>query len=114
MNLKGKATKASMIAACVALSSHAFADARDDMLQWIESSASARKYTPEEAMSMPPPGPNPFVSFRPEGAAVDTAYWKAHAAGTAASGAGLTPRGAPLQAGRCGSPPPSQAPAPAA
>ena len=85
MNLKGIATKASIIAACVALTSHAWADARDDMLQWIESNADARKYTPEEAMSMPPPGPNPFVSFRPEGAEVDAAYWRAHAAGTAAS-----------------------------
>ncbi len=85
MNLKGIAVKASLIAACAALASSAWADTRDEMLQWIEDNAGARKYTPEEAMNTPPPGPNPFVSLRPEGAEVNESYWRARNAAMSAS-----------------------------
>jgi hypothetical protein len=85
MNRKGLAARAALLAVCAALTSHAWADAGDEMSQWIESNAGARKYTPEEAMSMSPPGPNPFVSMRPEGAETHESYWRARNAAMAAS-----------------------------
>ena len=73
-----------VVATCMLFSPNALADARDDLLQWIEDNSGARKYTPDEAMNMLPPGPNPYLSFRPAGAKTNASYWDSRKASMAA------------------------------
>lgn len=81
------------------LASGARADQRAQLMQWIEDNASARKYTPEEAMKELPPGPNPYLSLRPEGVAVNASYWTTKQASMAAvKAASMPPANVRLQA----------------
>ncbi len=81
-------TSAAMLLASAAATTAVFADTREQLDQWIEDNADERKYTPEEAMAELPPGPNPFLSFRPEGEKVNESYWSARRTAAAAANAG--------------------------
>lgn len=88
-----------VLAASFLLGSAAWADQRDELLQWIEDNANARKYTPEEAMKELPPGPNPFLSLRPTGTTVNSSYWTSRQASMAAiKAASMPPANVRLQA----------------
>lgn len=61
-----------------------WADGRGELQQWIEDNSGARKYTPDEALNMLPPGPNPYLSLRPAGATTNASYWDSRKASMAA------------------------------
>ena len=80
-----------LFGASILITTVTWADARQDMLKWIDDNANARKYTPEEAMTLPAPGPNPYLSIRPEGAKVNASYWSSRQASMAAIKAASMP-----------------------
>ena len=87
------------VLASILISTAARADQRAELMQWIEDNANARKYTPEEAMTELPPGPNPFLSLRPAGVKANMSYWDSRQASMAAvKAASMPPANVRLQA----------------